>query len=308
MAIILQRQLANWQNNGAQSSWPYRNYLKNLTERNGANGPGWSGMNYIQELNAFERWLETNYLPGNSQLLWYKLVALFNRSGWKEWITVDNQRLMVLIQCKSEKTFIRARDNLIEKGLFVYQKGKKGSPNAYRMISFDDLKMAKNTVNQTAFTAVETTGDPPAETTDITKQKRNETSAKKEIKKKREAVAGDELKNIGVDERQSHDALMVSRVVDYLNRSCRTEFKPATAATSRLIIARENEGFGFDDFRAVIDAKKAEWLSDPKMNQYLRPQTLFGPKFEGYLNQSRKPVNQEVANDYNYAGKGERSL
>lgn len=216
----------------------------------------------------------------------------------------------MLIHCKSEKTFIRARDSLIEKGLFVYRKGKKGSPNSYRMISFESLNTVNKTVNQPVFMAAETTAHPPAETTDITKQKMNKTIIKKDIKKNREAVAGDSLKNTGEDDWQNHESLMVGRVVDYLNRSCLTEFKPATAATCRLITARENEGFGFDDFRAVIDAKKAEWQSDPKMNQYLRPQTLFGPKFEGYLNQNRKQVNQEAAlpNDYNYAGKGDRSL
>lgn len=271
-------------------------------------------MNYIQEMNAFERWLETNYLPGTSQLLWYKLVALFNRCGWAEWITVDNQRLMVLIHCKSEKTFIRARDNLIEKGLFVYRKGKKGSPNSYRMISFESLNTVNKTVNPPVFMTAETTVDPPVETTDITKQKTNKTIIKKDIKKNfkknQEADAGDSLKNTGADDPQQHESLMVDQVVDYLNRSCQTQFKPATAATGRLITARASEGFGFEDFRAVIDTKKAQWQSDSKMNQYLRPQTLFGPKFEGYLNQSRQQVNPAVAlpNDYNYTGKGDRSL
>jgi uncharacterized phage protein (TIGR02220 family) len=261
-------------------------------------------MNYIQELNAFERWLETNHLPGNSQLLWYKLVALFNRCGWKEWVTVDNQRLMVLIQCKSEKTFIRARDNLIEKGLFAYRKGKKGCPNAYRMISFDAINTAKNTVNE----PVETTVYPPAETTDITKQNTNKTIVKKSIKKNQQVPCDNDQNDTGADDRQ--DAQMVSQVVDYLNQSCGTAYKPATAATGRLIAARAKEGFGFEDFRAVIDTKKGEWQNDPKMSQFLRPQTLFGPKFEGYLNQSRKPMPPEtlVPGDYNYAGKGERSL
>ena len=43
-------------------------------------------MNYIAEINAFERWLETNHLSAVSQLLWYKLIMLFNRCGWLEWI------------------------------------------------------------------------------------------------------------------------------------------------------------------------------------------------------------------------------
>ena len=86
-------------------------------------------MNYIAELNAFDRWLETNYLPALSELPWRKMVALFNRCGWAEWISVDNQRLMGLIQVKREATFIDYRNKLVEAGLIEYQKGKKGSPN-----------------------------------------------------------------------------------------------------------------------------------------------------------------------------------
>lgn len=51
-------------------------------------------------------------------------------------MTVDNQRLMSLIQCESKNTFLRARDNLIEAGLIEFRKGKKGSPSQYKYISF----------------------------------------------------------------------------------------------------------------------------------------------------------------------------
>jgi hypothetical protein len=90
-------------------------------------------MTYIDLINAFEQWLETNYLPSLAQLLWYKLIHIFNRAGWCEWVTVDNQRLMALLDVKREATFVSNRDKLIEAGLFEYQKGKKGSPNKYKI-------------------------------------------------------------------------------------------------------------------------------------------------------------------------------
>ena len=52
-----------------------------------------------------------------------------------------------------------------------------------------------------------------------------------------------------------------------------------------MIKARINEGFTIDDFKKVIDIKTAEWKDDPKMSKYIRPETLFSNKFEGYLNQ-----------------------
>ena len=52
-----------------------------------------------------------------------------------------------------------------------------------------------------------------------------------------------------------------------------------------MIKARSNEGFEVEDFKRVIDNKVASWGKDPKMSQYLRPNTLFGTKFEAYLNE-----------------------
>lgn len=112
-------------------------------------------MSYIDLINAFERWLETNYLPSSSQLLWYKLISFFNKCGWSEWVTVDNRRLMCAMQIESEKTFIRCRDKLVEAKLFEYKKGKKGSPNQYKI----------NTANFTVQTTVEMTVNTTVETT-----------------------------------------------------------------------------------------------------------------------------------------------
>ena len=98
-------------------------------------------MNYIAEINVFNQWLETHYLSTHAQLLWYKFMNLFNKTGWQEWVQVDNLRLMVFINAGSYKTALKARDELIEKGLLTYVKGKKGQPNSYKMISLTDEKI-----------------------------------------------------------------------------------------------------------------------------------------------------------------------
>ena len=77
-------------------------------------------------------------------------------------------------------------------------------------------------------------------------------------------------------------------IVDYLNAKAGTRYKASTASTRKHIKARLDEGFTIDDFKMVIDKKCSEWLSDSKMEQYLRPETLFGTKFEGYLNAKTK--------------------
>lgn len=42
-------------------------------------------------------------------------------------------------------------------------------------------------------------------------------------------------------------------------------------------------GYSIGEVRLVCELKQAEWGADPKRQQWLRPHTLFGEKFEGYL-------------------------
>ena len=114
-------------------------------------------MNYIAEINAFEQWLETHTLPITAQLLWYKLMAFNNKTLWSEWMQVDNLRLMAALQMGREATLIKARGDLIKAGLIEYQKGKKGSPNRYHMISLTNgntFKSVVQTVGQTEVQSV----------------------------------------------------------------------------------------------------------------------------------------------------------
>lgn len=72
-------------------------------------------------------------------------------------------------------------------------------------------------------------------------------------------------------------------VLDFLNEKAGTKFKPTSKATQQHINARLAEGFTVDDFKTVIEKKCADWLGT-EWEQYLRPATLFGTKFESYLN------------------------
>lgn len=78
-------------------------------------------------------------------------------------------------------------------------------------------------------------------------------------------------------------------VVNHLNQRLGTKYKPTTKATRKLVKARLKEGFTVDDMKLVIDKKATEWVGSPKMAQFLRPDILFGNKFEGYLNARTNP-------------------
>lgn len=80
-------------------------------------------------------------------------------------------------------------------------------------------------------------------------------------------------------------------IVEYLNKKANKNYKHNSDKTRRFIDARLNEGYTLEDFKKVIDNKCRSWLNDERMNQYLRPETLFGTKFEAYLNEM--PISQK---------------
>lgn len=81
-------------------------------------------------------------------------------------------------------------------------------------------------------------------------------------------------------------------VVEYLNQKTGKNFKHTSKVTQRHIKARLAEGFTVNDFKQVIDNKCSDWLRDQKMKEYLRPETLFGTKFESYLNSKTTTIQQ----------------
>jgi uncharacterized phage protein (TIGR02220 family)/predicted phage replisome organizer len=102
------------------------------------------------------------------------------------------------------------------------------------------------------------------------------------------------------DKEKEEDKKIYISIVSYLNEKAGTKYKATTDKTKKAIHARLSEGFTVEDFKTVIDKKCAEWIGDPKMEKYLRPETLFGTKFEGYLNAKttgRNETNGQAARD-----------
>lgn len=77
-----------------------------------------------------------------------------------------------------------------------------------------------------------------------------------------------------------------NKIIEYLNHRTGKKYSVKTKKTAQLIHRLLDNGFTVDDFKKVIDIKTQQWLNNEKMNQYLRPRTLFSEKFEDYLNES----------------------
>jgi uncharacterized phage protein (TIGR02220 family) len=94
------------------------------------------------------------------------------------------------------------------------------------------------------------------------------------------------------------DNVPYQEIVNYLNNSAGTNYRASSKKTRELIKARINEGYTLEDFRVVIEKKTRDWINDNKMKGYLRPETLFGSKFEGYLNQPVKELTTKDLTPY----------
>ena len=95
--------------------------------------------------------------------------------------------------------------------------------------------------------------------------------------------------NIDIDNLVNNNREIYSAVIDYLNAKAGTHYKASSKDTQRHIHARLAEGFNVEDFKRVVDNMCIEWKNS-EWEKYLRPSTLFGTKFENYLN--RKPQSK----------------
>ncbi|WP_439195017.1 phage replisome organizer N-terminal domain-containing protein [Bacillus pacificus] len=102
-----------------------------------------------------------------------------------------------------------------------------------------------------------------------------------------------DIKEYSPDEPQDNapDQIPYQEIVKYLNDKAETQYKHKSKKTRELINARWKDGFTLDDFKKVIDTKVNQWINDSNMCGYLRPITLFGTKFESYLNE--RPVQRK---------------
>lgn len=109
-------------------------------------------------------------------------------------------------------------------------------------------------------------------------------------------VIGEEEKEEEKQPKDKYDKEIYDGIIDYLNFKAGTKYRSTSENNKKHIRARLNDGFIPEDFKVVIDNMTAKWLTDEKMSRYLRPETLFGNKFESYLNEiPRKTIPKKLS-------------
>lgn len=94
----------------------------------------------------------------------------------------------------------------------------------------------------------------------------------------------------------TNDDLIVE-IIDFLNECTGKSYKATSKVATININARLKEGYTKDDFIKVISVKATKWLNT-KFEDYLTPNTLFGNKFESYLNENIKVEKTKQENAY----------
>jgi uncharacterized phage protein (TIGR02220 family) len=100
--------------------------------------------------------------------------------------------------------------------------------------------------------------------------------------KKQESKVVSQRNNREPNEQQT---MAINAIVTYLNDVTNKQYRVNNTKTKQLILRRISDGFNMEQFKHVIDVKASQWLNTDN-DKYLRPETLFGEKFEGYLNET----------------------
>ena len=248
--------------------------------------------------------IESMPSPDSMIVIWFKLLCFAgkqNNSG----VIMLNDRIAYTDEMLA--TIFRRDVNTVRMALKVFEQfdmikvvdGVITIPNWGKHQNLDQLERKKEYMRgymrqyrekQQLLTAGDTSEDAAGKSDCKTNNKSNVSRADKEEDK---------------DIEEEREKNIYAPVIAYLNEKAGTAYKPTTKKTQALIRARETEGFTLEDFKAVIDQKCAEWMGSD-MEKYLRPETLFGTKFEGYLNSRRKETGKHGSTQSNYRAMAEK--
>ena len=186
--------------------------------------------------------------------------------GGRKWVYNTYKQWQNQLSLWSESTIIRAIKSLEEQGLIITG-------------NFNRLKLDKTkwyTINYEKLAEIESIGELSTAHAEVSNYSVTEPETLKVTKAIPEITT-----KITAEKRY----IPFSEIVLYLNEKTNAIYRPGLKKTRDLITARWHEGFRLEDFKRVIDQKADEWLHDSKWSRFLRPETLFGTKFESYLNQ-----------------------
>ena len=206
-------------------------------------------------------------LSNNAKLMYMLLfgrLELSIKNGWHDrkgnvFQYYTNEQLMIDLN-SSEKTIIKVKKELREVGLLEEVRQGNNLPNRIYISQVDGA--VENTVlelEKVQHGAVENT------VLELEKVQTNK---------------------IDINDTDNNNIKSICQeVITYLNQVTNKNFNKNTASHHKYIKARLKEGYKLKDFKHVVNVMAATWMGTD-YERYLQPQTLFGNKFDSYLNRS----------------------
>ena len=206
-------------------------------------------------------------LSNNAKLMYMLLfgrLELSIKNGWHDrkgnvFQYYTNEQLMIDLN-SSEKTIIKVKKELREVGLLEEVRQGNNLPNRIYISQVDGA--VENTVlelEKAQHGAVENT------VLELEKVQTNK---------------------IDINDTDNNNIKSICQeVITYLNQVTKKNFNKNTASHHKYIKARLKEGYELKDFKHVVNVMAATWIGTD-YERYLQPQTLFGNKFDSYLNRS----------------------
>ena len=226
------------------------------------------------------------YSNTNDTRLWLHCLLSANwQDGWFEGIKIERGSFVTSLQKMSSETKLTQRQ--IRTSLEHLKSTNNLSIKSNHQFSIITI----NNYDKYQITTNETTNE--RQTSDKRKTNERQTSDNNIINNNKEQLITinknkDNIYNV------ENDIDVYKEIIDYLNMRIGSNYKDSTKKTRDLIKARLNEKFTIDDFKIVIDKMCVEWMNS-EMQKYLRPETLFGTKFESYLNREVKQTTRTMS-------------
>ena len=155
-------------------------------------------MRYIDELNAFNDWLETNEISTSAICLWYALMQIANKTGWKKKFNVANRVLTTKTGGMSIPAIHRARNALQEAGLITFKTHNGKQSTEYQIIPFalQNVKLTDQVTDQLTDQVTDQVTDhiPRLDKTRLDKTRSSSSPTPSSSPQKKEAAAADEKK------------------------------------------------------------------------------------------------------------------
>ena len=206
-------------------------------------------------------------LSNNAKLMYMLLfgrLELSIKNGWHDrkgnvFQYYTNEQLMIDLN-SSEKTIIKVKKELREVGLL------------------EEIRQGNNLPNRIYISQV----DGAVENTVLELEKVQHGTVENTVLELEKV----QTNKIDINDTDNNNIKSICQeVITYLNQVTNKNFNKDTASHHKYIKARLKEGYELKDFKHVINVMAATWMGTD-YERYLQPQTLFGNKFDSYLNRS----------------------